>query len=82
MIQETTLSGLADRLNVLENDVKILQNILKPRSEPTDIEFVIQIDGDEVWSGVDLLQYYPKILREYPNAQISIGWRSSPVILI
>lgn len=82
MIQEITLSEVADRLKILEDEVKTISTILKSQPAPIHIEFVIQADGHEVWSGTELPQRYPEIRSEYPNAQISIGWRSSPVVLV
>ncbi len=82
MIQEITLSGVADRLHVLENEVRTIHTLLEPQTESQHIEFVIQADGKDVWSGTDLLRHYPEISREYPDAHISIGWRSAPIVLV
>ena len=77
-----TLSEVVNRLKILEVEVKTLSALLKPQSPPPHFEFVIQVDGCEMWNGMDLSKHYPEIRREYPDAQISIGWHSSPVVLI
>lgn len=82
MIQEQTLSQVIVRLEALENEVRTMKAGLMPPPEPFHFEFVIQVEGREVWAGKDLPSKYPEILEKYPDSQISISWRSSPVILI
>ncbi len=82
MIQEMNLSQVINRLEVLEDEVKTIRALLNPQPALPHFEFIIQVDGQEIWSGTDLPKQYPEIRREHPNAQLSIGWHSSPVVLI
>ncbi len=81
-IQEKGLSQVIDRLEALEDEVKTIKVSLFSQPEQYHFEFVIRVDGQEVWAGRDLPKKYPELLHEYPDAQLSIGWRSSPVVLI
>jgi len=42
-------------------------------------EFFIEADGKEIWSGMDLQTHYPEILKQYPDKELLINWRSFPV---
>jgi len=42
-------------------------------------EFFIEADGEEIWSGMDLQTHYPEILKQYPDKELLINWRSFPV---
>ncbi len=82
MIQEISLSQVTSRLKILEDEVKAIKALLPPAPLFPHFEFVIHADGDEVWCGIDLPKSYPEMRRKYPKAQLSIGWRSSPVVLV
>ena len=71
-----------EQVEMFEEEVTAMKIMLFPPPDPFYFEFVIRVDGQEVWSGTDLPKKYPEILHTHPNAQIAIGWRSSPVILI
>lgn len=45
-------------------------------------EFVIEVNDELVWTGLDLQVEFPKIFEQYPNEEITISWRSSPVVWI
>ena len=82
MIQEKTLSQVIDRLEALEDEVKAMKAKLPSQPEEYYFEFIISVDGQEIWSGLNLQERCAEILREHPDAQIAIDWRSSPIILI
>lgn len=82
MIQDMTITQVATRLEHLEQEVHTMKAALLPEPSLPQFEFVIYVDDHEMWSGIDVPIHYPKILRQYPEARISIGWRSAPVVLI
>ena len=77
MIQEATLPEMMTRLQVIEDEVHTMKSLLQSEPTPPLFEFVIWVDEREVWSGLEVDACLPEILQEYPNAQITIGWRSS-----
>ena len=82
MIEEQSLSQVFHRLEALEDEVRAMKATLPSQSEQYFFEFIVRADGEEVWAGRELPKKYPELLHEYPDAQLSIGWRSSPVVLI
>lgn len=82
MSQETTMTQVMERLQTLEEMVKLLSMQITTVTSSVNFEFVIRIDGQDVWQGVDLVTHYPKIRQQNPQATVSIGWQSSPVVLI
>lgn len=82
MIQDITVTQVANRLERLEHEVHTMKAALLPEPPLPQFEFVIYVDEDEIWSGIDVPLHYPEILRQHPQSRISIGWRSSPVMLI
>jgi hypothetical protein len=82
MIQEMNLSQVIDRLEALENEVKSMKVNLPSQPEQYHFEFIISVDGQEVWSGLNLQEQCAEIFRKQPDAQIAIDWRSSPVVLV
>ena len=82
MIQDMTITQVATRLEHLEQEVHTMKAALLPETSLPQFEFVIYVDDHEMWSGIDVPIHYPEILRQYPKARISIGWRSAPVVLI
>ncbi len=45
-------------------------------------EFIIRVNGEEVWCGVEMEQPFIELLDQYPDGNFSIGWRSSPMVMI
>ncbi len=82
MIDEMTLPQVVVRLQKLEENVKAISTRLPFPPALPQFEFVIRVDEQELWSGLDLETHYPKIRSEYPEAEVSVGWRSSPVVLV
>ena len=82
MTQDITITQVATRLEHLEHEVHTMKAALLPEPSLPQFEFVIYVDGSEVWTGIDLPLHYPEILQQYPQASISIGWKSAPVMLI
>ncbi|MBF0228555.1 MAG: hypothetical protein HQK63_03025 [Desulfamplus sp.] len=77
-----TLSQVRDRLQNLEEQVRLMDKKLQFQSGLPHFEFVIESEGEELWSGMDLLNRYPQIFQKYPDRELVISWRSSPVTLI
>lgn len=53
-----------------------LFRVINPKWNKPRVEFVIRVDGEEVWSGLDLTTKYIEILDKHPADHISIGRRS------
>ncbi len=82
MIQEQTLTQVIERLEALEDDVREMKIRFAPRPEPLHYEFILSVDGQEVWRGLNLEQRCCEILRDSPDAEITIDWDSLSVTLI
>jgi hypothetical protein len=82
MIQEQNLSQVIDRLEVLENEVQAMKVRFTPQPESLYFEFIVYVDGQEVWRGLNLDECCHKILQNSPDTEIAIDWDSSPVTLI
>ncbi len=67
MIQEVTLAQVVERLQALESTVKMLSMELALSPSETKFEFVIRVDGGEVWRGLDVVTHYPEIRRQTPR---------------
>lgn len=76
------LSEVKDRLQNLEEQVRLMDKKLQFQSGLPCFEFVIESEGKEIWSGMDLLNRYPQIFQKHPDSELVISWRSSPVTLI
>ena len=81
-IGKITLPQIANRLQSLEEVVKLVNMRLQFQSTLPRFEFVIEIEGKSIWSGLDLPIAYPKIRQQYPDKELEISWRSSPVLWI
>lgn len=53
-----------------------LFKLINPKWNKPRMEYLIRVDGEEVWSGLDLPTKYLEILDKHPADHISIGWRS------
>lgn len=83
MIQEKSLAQVINRVETLEEEVQAIKAKLVPQQiEPLYFEFVIELDGREVWAGKDLQLKYPEILHDHPHAEIAISWRSSSSLVL
>ena len=84
MANEVTLTEIATRLEILEEKVREMGTQSKPNGSTvqSDFEYVISVDGREVWSGLDLYTHFLEIHQLYPVEQISIGWRSPSLIWV
>ncbi|GEM_PF-1064539 len=76
MNHSVVIPHLLARLQSLEAKVKQLSQPLP------QFEYVLRVNGQEVWAGTDLTTHYPKMIQQYPQSTVSIGWRSSSVVLI
>ena len=82
MIQEKSLEQVIDRLETLENEVQAMKARFTPQPESLYFEFILYVDEQEVWRGLNLEEYCHEILQKSPNAEIAIDWDSSPITLI
>ncbi|MCK5716321.1 MAG: hypothetical protein KAH77_02450 [Thiomargarita sp.] len=81
-IGKVTLPQVITRLQSLEETVKLVNMRLQFQTTLPRFEFVIEIDGKSIWSGLDLPTAYPKLHQQYPEKELEISWRSSPVVWI
>lgn len=85
MITQLTLEEVTDRLLSLEERVALLSTKLKPSEKSlTDhsFEYVILVNGQEVWSGLELEEQYLEICKRYPKADVMISWRLLPSLTL
>jgi hypothetical protein len=66
----------------LEQPVQLIKTHLPSPPILPGFEFVIEIDGELVWSGLDLPGQYAHLCQQYPEQELVISWRSSPVVWI
>lgn len=83
MLQDLTIPEITTRLQRIEEDVNKMKLHFPRQSESEGFfEFIIQVDGVDVWHGVEVDIYFPQIRQEHPDANISISWRSTPFVMI
>lgn len=83
MIQEKSLEQVIDHLEILENEVQAMKaRFSSPQPESLHFEFIVYVDGQEIWCGLNLEERCCEVLRENQDAQITIDWESSPITLI
>lgn len=73
---------LANRIQQLEEQIKLIDTRLKVQPTVPRFEFVLKVNDDVVWTGLDLPMQFPEIFQKYPEDEITISWRSSPVVWI
>ena len=49
---------------------------------PRNYEYVIKVDGKEVWRGKDLKKKFEEIRKKNPRKKISIAWESDDDLLV
>jgi hypothetical protein len=79
---ETALPQMMIRLQTIEKQVQFINTRLQFQSTLPRFEFVIEIEGKMIWSGLDLPNQYPKIRQQYADKELVISWRSSPMVWI
>ncbi|HEY67552.1 MAG: hypothetical protein DRI79_11540 [Chloroflexi bacterium] len=47
-----------------------------------DFEYIIKVDGQEVWRGLNVKNKYLEIARANPTRRVSISWRLPKAVLI
>ncbi|MDI6807020.1 MAG: hypothetical protein QMD14_04395 [Candidatus Aenigmarchaeota archaeon] len=45
-------------------------------------EYVIKVEGKEVWKGLNPTKVYDQIVKKYPKKKVSIAWRTKEKILV
>jgi hypothetical protein len=45
-------------------------------------EYVIKVDGKEVWRGLNPTKVYFEIKKKYPKREVSIAWRTKEKVLV
>ncbi len=81
-IDTTQIPHLVHRIQQLEEQIQLINMRLQVQYTVPRFEFVIEINDKPVWTGSDLQTEFPKIFQQYPNEEITISWRSSPVVWI
>ena len=85
MIAQLTLEEVTNRLLTLEERVAFLSTRLPLPEKTSDdqlFEYVILVNGQEVWSGQELENPYLDICRRYPQADVMISWRLHPSVTL
>jgi predicted CoA-binding protein len=80
--EEITLPQVVTRLQNIEEQVKLVNMRLQFQPELPRFEFVIEVDGETVWSGLDLQNAYIKLRQQYADNKLEMSWRSSPMVWI
>ena len=50
--------------------------------EKGGFEYVIFVDGEEVWRGLDPKEKFDEFLRKYPDKKVGIAWEPGEGVLI
>ncbi len=79
--ENTALPEVINRLQNLEEQVRLINTKLQFDPGLPGFEFYIEANGKEIWAGLDLQTHYPRILGQHPNKELVINWRSSPVTI-
>jgi hypothetical protein len=45
-------------------------------------EYVIKVDGKEVWKGLNPKEKYFEIKEKYPKKEVTIAWRTKEKVLV
>lgn len=45
-------------------------------------EYVIKVEGKEVWKGLNPTKAYDEITRKNPKKKVSIAWRTKEKVLV
>ncbi|MBA7703227.1 hypothetical protein ES703_112009 [subsurface metagenome] len=53
----------------------------KAREKP-DFEYIIKVDNQEVWRGLNVKKKYIEIVQANPTKRVSISWRLPEAMLI
>ncbi|OQY42407.1 MAG: hypothetical protein B6242_16235 [Anaerolineaceae bacterium 4572_78] len=81
-VDNLQVSDMISRVNQLEERMKLINMRLQLQFTIPRFEFVIEIDDKPVWTGLDLPIQFPEIFQKYPDEEITISWRSSPMVWI
>jgi len=54
----------------------------KRAEKKPDFEYIIKVDGQEVWRGLDVKKKYIEIVQANPTRRVSISWRLPKAVLI
>jgi len=88
MIEEATavdnsqIPHLINRIQQLEEQMKLVDMRLQLQTTVPRFEFVLEINNEPVWTGADLVTQFPAVFQQYPEQEITISWRSSPMVWI
>lgn len=80
--ENSELPEVINRLQHLEKQVDLIKMRLQSEPGLPGFEFYVEADGKEIWSGLDLQTHYPNIMKQYPDKELVINWRSLPVTLV
>ena len=80
--ENVTSPYLVNRIHQLEEQIKLINMRLQLQLTVPRFEFTIEVDDKPLWSGLDLPVQFSRICRQYPDKELTISWRSSPVVWI
>jgi len=81
-VPESQIPALVNRIQQVEEQIKLIDTRLQLQPTIPRFEFVLKVNDDPVWTGLDLPTQFPDIFQKHPNEEITISWRSSPVVWI
>ena len=81
-ITESQIPILVNRIQQVEEQIKLIDTRLELQLTIPRFEFVLKVNDDRVWTGLDLPTQFPAIFQKYPDEEITISWRSSPAVWI
>jgi hypothetical protein len=58
------------------------EEIEKKAEKKPDFEYIIKVDGQEVWRGLNVKKEYIEIIQANPTRRVSISWRLPKAVLI
>ena len=58
------------------------KEIKEKANEKPDFEYIIKVDNQEVWRGLNVKKKYLEIVQSNPSKRVSISWRLPEAMLI
>jgi hypothetical protein len=58
------------------------EEIEKKAKKKPDFEYIIKVDGQEVWRGLNVKKEYIETVQANPTRLVSISWRLPKAVLI
>ena len=58
------------------------EEVEKEVKKKPDFEYIIKVDGQEVWRGLSVKKKYLEIVQANPTRRVSVSWRLPEAVLI